>query len=318
MPAEHTLDFTRLLAPISSDSPAGRAVDLNDPVYVELSVECDKAKEDERKTRDKTKDGAVPARVNWSKVVTKSADILANHSKDLRVCAWMIEALLREQGFAGLRDGVRLTRQLCETFWDSLFPRATAIDDFDPLLACLNHLDGDNGTLYGAIYQQLNILRRLDKLDDVAGAYRELKSLADTLARKCATADSGRAVGDPPSFSSLCALLKPELPRMDATKDEWDPPSVATDESEATSSANDGAVQTHSGRRGAIQCITQAAEYFERAEPHSPLSYQLRRALRWTDLSLPELMEELLPDRKDREAYFERIGIRKDSEKQGN
>ena len=50
-------------------------------------------------------------------------EVLAERSKDLEITAWMIEALVRERGFAGLRDGFRAARDLVERFWDGLYPR---------------------------------------------------------------------------------------------------------------------------------------------------------------------------------------------------
>ena len=48
--------------------------------------------------------------------------MLAEHAKDLEVTAYLIEALLRLKGFAGMRDGFRLAREFVEKFWDGLFP----------------------------------------------------------------------------------------------------------------------------------------------------------------------------------------------------
>lgn len=47
-------------------------------------------------------------------------------------------------------------------------------------------------------------------------------------------------------------------------------------------------------RTQAYEMIRQAADYLARTEPHSPVPYLLRRALRWGSLSLQELLPELL------------------------
>jgi type VI secretion system protein ImpA len=56
----------------------------------------------------------------WEPVLDLAQQVLAEESKDMEVAAWLIEALGRAHGFAGLRDGFRLTTGLIEQFWDGL------------------------------------------------------------------------------------------------------------------------------------------------------------------------------------------------------
>src|SRR5690606_21406161 len=49
---------------------------------------------------------------------------LAKKTKDLQVAAWLTEALVHREGFAGLKDGLELLRGLVETFWDHVYPEA--------------------------------------------------------------------------------------------------------------------------------------------------------------------------------------------------
>ena len=58
----------------------------------------------------------------WKPVLDQAVKITAEDSKDLQVVSWWIEALLRVHGFAGIRDGFRLARELIEEFWDNLYP----------------------------------------------------------------------------------------------------------------------------------------------------------------------------------------------------
>jgi type VI secretion system protein ImpA len=59
---------------------------------------------------------------DWGRAARLAADALANQTKDLQVCAWMAEALVKLHGFAGLRDSLRVMRGLHEEFWEDLFP----------------------------------------------------------------------------------------------------------------------------------------------------------------------------------------------------
>jgi type VI secretion system protein ImpA len=66
----------------------------------------------------------------------------------LWITAWLIEALIRLKGFAGLRDGFRLTHHFCETFWKDVHPQDMATRFAQ--LAGLNGTDSE-GTLIAAI-----------------------------------------------------------------------------------------------------------------------------------------------------------------------
>ncbi|OIQ26226.1 type VI secretion system ImpA family N-terminal domain-containing protein [uncultured Vibrio sp.] len=52
--------------------------------------------------------------------------------------------------------------------------------------------------------------------------------------------------------------------------------------------------QEISGRDQAFQELRKISDYFKQAEPHSPISFLLERAIRWGYLSLPELLEEMV------------------------
>jgi type VI secretion system protein ImpA len=80
-------------------------------------------------------------RPSWKPVLQLAPRIIAGESKDLEVAAWWLEGLVREHGFAGLRDGFRLVRELCERFWDQLYP----LPDEDGVATRVAPLTGLNG-----------------------------------------------------------------------------------------------------------------------------------------------------------------------------
>lgn len=65
---------------------------------------------------------AGPAAVDWPAVVDMADEILANRSKDLLVASWLTFALHRQDGLAGLADGLGVVRGIVETYWDDCFP----------------------------------------------------------------------------------------------------------------------------------------------------------------------------------------------------
>jgi type VI secretion system protein ImpA len=63
-------------------------------------------------------------------------------------------------------------------------------------------------------------------------------------------------------------------------------------------------------REDALRTLKTVAEYYRRAEPHSPIAYLIEQAVRWGALPLHELIEELIPDTGSRSTYQMMTGIR--------
>ncbi len=84
-------------------------------------------------------------RPDWRPILEKAPKVLAEQSKDLELTGWLIEALIRQHGYAGLRDGLRLARELVESFWDKLypFPDEEGVATRVAPLAALNGVDAD-------------------------------------------------------------------------------------------------------------------------------------------------------------------------------
>jgi type VI secretion system protein ImpA len=55
----------------------------------------------------------------WPRLKDLASSLLSRKSKDLRVAVWLTEANIVLHGFAGLRDGLRLIRELLMRFWDA-------------------------------------------------------------------------------------------------------------------------------------------------------------------------------------------------------
>src|SRR5262249_12881527 len=62
-------------------------------------------------------------------VIKLATGVLTEKTKDLQIAGWLTEALLKQQGFAGLRDGLALCYGLVEKFWDTVYPE---LEDGDP------------------------------------------------------------------------------------------------------------------------------------------------------------------------------------------
>jgi type VI secretion system protein ImpA len=128
MPSSEVLDFAKLLAPIPGDKPAGAdpRTDTSPVSDFQMIREARKAARAAERALEVPPDSEEERRKigppDWGAVLDRGKKILAESSKDLEVTAYMIEALVREAQFAGLRDGYRLARKLIEKFWDGIFP----------------------------------------------------------------------------------------------------------------------------------------------------------------------------------------------------
>jgi len=118
-----SLPFDQLLAPLPGAQPCGE-----DMLF---SAEFDSI-QDARRFDDPSLDqGEWVTEIkeaDWRAVIAESTSLLQNRTKDLRLAAWLAEALSKERGFAGLREGYELIAGLCEQFWEHLYPLPEADD----------------------------------------------------------------------------------------------------------------------------------------------------------------------------------------------
>ncbi|GJG86580.1 hypothetical protein tb265_17610 [Gemmatimonadetes bacterium T265] len=105
-----------LLTPIPGANPAGvyLAYDSADDTYARIQ-------QARREEVVGSLDG--PARpADQGEVIRLAAGALAARTKDLQLAAWLAEALLKRDGFAGLREGLGVLLALVERFWDVVYP----------------------------------------------------------------------------------------------------------------------------------------------------------------------------------------------------
>jgi len=136
------------------------------------------------------------------------------------------------------------------------------------------------------------------------------------LDEKCGLADS------PPS-SAIKKTLEGVLEAVKSlTKNKLIPdssPEESVVESEAQNNTpQSSAVQSHqaplatgpiTSRTDALNHLLLVANFFRQTEPHSPLCGALERVVKWGNMSLQELMIELIPDPTARANYSVLTGI---------
>src|SRR5262249_45523533 len=99
------LDFDMLLAPIAGAKPAGEALSFTDRKKLddarkEINPEAFAPNDPRRPDK--------PQPPDWPGIEKLTQDLLAGTTKDLLVAARLTEALVKQHGFRGLRDGLRL------------------------------------------------------------------------------------------------------------------------------------------------------------------------------------------------------------------
>lgn len=106
---------------------------------------------------------------DWAKVQEVSECLLRQHSKDLRVAAWLTWALHQRESFPGLLASLGLLRYLCEHHWAQVFPekRRTRSAIVGWLVLRLEPLFAQSLPLQGQQPLFQNMLDHLACLDDL-------------------------------------------------------------------------------------------------------------------------------------------------------
>jgi len=128
MPTPEILDVEALLAPIPGDNPAGMS--LRFAVGETLKYAGGDYDEISKLRPQKDNDAFVAGGQagQWPQIEKLATRKLRERSKDLKLASWLIEAVVHEHGFAGLRDVVKLIRGLLDRYWDGVYP---LVDDGD-------------------------------------------------------------------------------------------------------------------------------------------------------------------------------------------
>ncbi len=116
------IDLEVLLQPLEGENPSGESLRYSG-IYDEIS--------ESRRADDNLAQGDWQTELKFAdfrKVVDLAIPALSTKSKDLQIAVWLFEALVKQHGFIGFRDGLQLLAGIQEKFWDTLYPE---IDEGD-------------------------------------------------------------------------------------------------------------------------------------------------------------------------------------------
>jgi type VI secretion system protein ImpA len=116
MEREPLLNYDELLAPIPGDEPAGPRSTFMEmrPQFEEMRKEV--TAEQAAETNEEVKNA------DWRGLERKAKETLTESAKDLRIADYLLEALVKNYGFAGAHDGLKLLRLMTEQCWDRMHP----------------------------------------------------------------------------------------------------------------------------------------------------------------------------------------------------
>ena len=345
------INLELMLQPISEESPAGESLRYSG-IYDEIQEARradDTMNQGEWKTELKVAD--------FRKVIGLAAPALEKDTKDLQIAVWLSEAIVKEYGFAGLRDSLKLVAGLQENFWEMLFPeidegdmegRANAVAVFDaqtafavkgaPITGAAGYSFSDCEdskrfdipdnieTLDSADQQRYNELRtQAEKENRVTAAkwraeisqsrrsfYEELNFLID----ECWTGynDLNRINEEKydrnqtPGLGKLKKALEDIQSQVKKLLDDkrTEEPDENVEVAEETRVDEEGivvrtgGVATPSGaiqnRQDALKRLSDIAAFFQKTEPHSPISYLVQRAVKWGNMPLESWLQDVIKD----------------------
>jgi type VI secretion system protein ImpA len=163
MRSADVIDFDKLLAPIADEVPTGTDPRLDpaidSPYRVIKTARADARNEEAASVWTEDGGGASGPPDQWRIVLDKGRELLSSVAKDSEVAAWVLEALVRYHGFAGLRDGMRLCREFVERYWDGLHPAPgedEEDDDIDSRIVAFASLNGFERE--GALIESLRVV----------------------------------------------------------------------------------------------------------------------------------------------------------------
>jgi type VI secretion system protein ImpA len=116
------INLEALLQPISEDNPSGESLQYSG-LYDEIR---EARRADENLAQGQWQIELKVA--NYRQVINLAVPALETQTKDLQIAAWLSESLVKEHGFAGLRDSLKLMSGLQDKFWETVFPE---IDEGD-------------------------------------------------------------------------------------------------------------------------------------------------------------------------------------------
>jgi len=331
MASPSILDFDALLAPIAGANPAG------EPLPFDVRKKLDDLRKEINPNafaRDDPRRPEQPQPADWAGIEQLTQDALARSNKDLLVAVRLTEALVKQHGFGGLRDGLRLMRRLAQECWDRVHP-VIQDGDVEARAGAFNWLDDElHGAKFPYTLRSVPLTKSRDEqkfgwqhwreaqeargpvtaeafdaavtatpreycqtvVDDMAECASELSELTKVLSTQMGEAAPG--LGQVGKALSECRELAQQILQRKG-------PAPAPAQGAAAQPAEAGAAPQSNGapiaqrpltRDDLLARISDASALLLQMEPQNPSAYMIQRAVKLARMPLPELMRVLIRD----------------------
>ncbi|EFE95115.1 type VI secretion system protein TssA [Serratia odorifera] len=318
-----------LLAPVDAERPCGDNLEYDADFLAMEQASAGKAEQQFGST-------IIPAEApDWMQV-ERLATALLSRTKDLRVMLRLTHAWAQLRGLQGYADGLALTHQALERYWEPLLPPLEFDGEADPLFRINVLADlGDKAALTSCV-------RNATLLKGAAGeiSLRDACALLDGSKLECATFPGGRArlqdeLAQPEQpaaewvqniIHQLNAIREvvtrhlgeSALPEMNALMKMFntlaqachsaapaaeEPQDNHHDDASVSPAAAPGAALTLNWRSAQIQSrddaqlmLDKVKNYFQRHEPSHPAPLMIDRVQRLIALDFLQIVRDLAPD----------------------
>jgi len=322
------IELDQLLSPISEAAPSGENLEY-DPSFSELERAA--AGAEERQSGNEV----IPAKEPEWKEMRRLAVELLGRTKDLRVAVQLARAETALEGIDGLASSIALVRGLLDRYWEDIYPRLEAEDDYDPAVRTNTLVAlSDTGGLLGIVrktylveaksvgrfsFRDLDIAEQRSTapqgeasptMDLMMAALREVGTdyAHAKLARLRAVEQDLRAIdaifiknakGGGPNFEAL----EKTLFYGSAFLEKGLPKPEDTVMAEGAGGELPAGQGTGVSSPGALRSrddvkriLEQVCLFIEKTEPSNPAPILIRRAQRLLDKSFLDIIQDLAPD----------------------
>ena len=360
-----TVDVEAMLAAIAGDNPSGENLQ-----YAGLHDEIREARRaDDSSTKADWQSELKVA--DWDEVTSLAEEALKTRTKDLQIGAWLCEALVKQSGLDGLRDGLKVMRGFHENFWDSIYPEIDE-GDMDARANCLALMDrqcafavrevaltevrGEENSSFlrwgkTKVPDDFNKIAQADKAEAdrikqesekasevwarlyrgtprrfyeqvntaLSGCWDEFQGLDKAMDQKF-----GRQTPGLGALKKSLEDLRALVDRLVKEKRVLEPdPVSAGSEVPGAEGSEAGVAQAGGagpglgtpagslrGRQEALRRLSEIAEFFQKTEPHSPVSYLVERAVKWGNMPLEQWLQEVIKDSSVLGQVQETLGVK--------
>ena len=323
-------NLDQLLQPVSAVKPCGEDITFSQ----ELDAIA-RARQHDDPSLDQGEWVVALKEADWPFVATRCAQLIASHSKDLRVAVWLAEAHAKTRHFRGLGDGYALLAGLCERYWDGLYP---PVEDGDP--------EQRIGNLFWLLTRTPQLVREIALTDGPDGRF-SLQDFDAARQRQAASAQQPDNGWGEPRQEEGVTLAQMEAARQRNTRQFSDAlladaqycmqsllalercidarfgidgpsfraarealenaihfiaPMPAGGEFAAAlpgvpaASGVPGNTGAIVQRQQALSQLRQVADFFRRTEPHSPVAYLADKAASWGEMPLHQWLRAVVKD----------------------